>query len=599
MAPVVDRMKVVQLLLVLLPFSSRVEARVGGGGDVVSSSPPTAQSSNLEACNAHLHAEPCTTTWSQLFGTRSHHTDTVVIPCGKCVVMDHGVNDVDKFSLQKFAPTKVASSLSLESGLDIQGKLIFHDGYGLDLITTQIVVQGELNVATWTTSQQLISTTPNGRYEPTLNITFHEFDGPATSRTMTSATTTTSYMRGYNTAMSSPGMDRFIVAGGKVIVRGNHEESAHKNSWTIVNDSDNANKVLLGWVAPVSQGPLEDTEEVSQEDDASSSTIHSSSNGIDVDFLSKYVPPRFVNNIGGDKNSICDNYIKSGGVLFDYDFSVIHASKSKPKLRSSGSNDFVKQGELFNKIHDSKDGPEIPFLSGGMDACLEVNRPYLVTARIEMPKKNPQTKYTNCAKSGTDCVSLLTTNRDYSNNVTHWSEQESHQTLFGEILTVAATVVFRGDETKMLIRGGPEGIHVLSFTVQLPPKYSFVRRSDIDDEESGSQFELDDGQLEPFPSQTEVAYCPDLVPPNGNAEEAGLHPFPFGTNNPFTHIVVEEDENDQSFDGNINHYFAISGRRYSMHVFNPEIDDFKASGLSWDIPTPCLIKPHQTGARYR
>ena len=605
------------LLLLLLPLTNVVvDARVRGSllgdnnGDNSNNSysTVTTHSNDLISCNAHLHSEPCTTTWSQLFGTKSIHTDTVVIPCGKCIVMDFGIPENDKptstelASLPKYVTTTSSAELTLESGLDIQGKLVFHDGYGLDLITPQIVVQGELNVATWTTSQQLVASSSTG-YQPTLNITFHE---PMEDRPG-SGTATTSYMRG-NKAMSassdgsrmtSPGIDRFVVAGGKVIVRGNHD-GAHQNSWMIVNDSDNAKKVLLGWVAPVSQGPVEDVDHDllsdSTGDEDADLTITSVLTHMNTDYLSSYVPPRPRTN-GDEDSTLCKDYLKTG-ILFDYDFSVLHtAASKKPKLRSSGSYSFVKQGELFNKIHDSNDGPEIPFLDGGMEHCLEINRPYLVTARVEMPR-NEQTKFTKCAKSGEDCVSLLTTTEQYTNNITHWEEQESHQTLYGNILTVATTIAFRGDEKRVLIRGGPKGIHVLSFTIRLPPKYSFLRRNEFD---NGSDLQSGVDQLDEasFPSQTEVAYCPDLVPPNGNAEEAGLHPFPFGTNNPFTHIVVEEDDSDQSIDGNINHYFAISGRRYSMHVFNPDLDDFKASGLSWDIPTPCLIKPHQTGARYR
>lgn len=68
--------------------------------------------------------------WSSLIGTDSVHRNRVIIPCGRCVVMDHQ-----------------GDTLTLQGGLDIQGKLEFPNSYsGLTLRSTTIVVQGELEM---------------------------------------------------------------------------------------------------------------------------------------------------------------------------------------------------------------------------------------------------------------------------------------------------------------------------------------------------------------------------------------------------------------------------------------------------------------------
>ena len=79
------------------------------------------------ACNAELPDAPCPTTWSSLFGSDSSHSERITIPCGECVTMDH-----------------TGDTLTLDDGLDIQGKLIFPDDYSLHVFSPMIVVQGEL-----------------------------------------------------------------------------------------------------------------------------------------------------------------------------------------------------------------------------------------------------------------------------------------------------------------------------------------------------------------------------------------------------------------------------------------------------------------------
>jgi len=80
--------------------------------------------------------------WRTIFGNDAVHTARVVVPCGTCVTMDHP-----------------GPELILQDGIDIQGKLIFPDGYSLTVQTTSIAVQGELEM----TSTKPVDGTPNIR----------------------------------------------------------------------------------------------------------------------------------------------------------------------------------------------------------------------------------------------------------------------------------------------------------------------------------------------------------------------------------------------------------------------------------------------------
>jgi hypothetical protein len=80
-------------------------------------------------CNRNLASAPCGT-WSSRFGTKTSHTERIIVPCGECIVMDH----------------TATADLELLGGIDIIGKLVFLDGYKLNLSSTMIVVQGELQI---------------------------------------------------------------------------------------------------------------------------------------------------------------------------------------------------------------------------------------------------------------------------------------------------------------------------------------------------------------------------------------------------------------------------------------------------------------------
>jgi G8 domain len=80
------------------------------------------------SCNSNLAASTCST-WTSRFGTGVTQASRVVIPCGQCIVMNHP------------GPT-----LTLQDGIDIQGKLVFSNNYKLAVNTPLLVVQGELEM---------------------------------------------------------------------------------------------------------------------------------------------------------------------------------------------------------------------------------------------------------------------------------------------------------------------------------------------------------------------------------------------------------------------------------------------------------------------
>jgi G8 domain len=135
-------------------------------------------------CNRNLASAPCGT-WSSRFGTKTSHTERIIVPCGECIVMDH----------------TATANLELLGGIDIIGKLVFLDGYKLNLSSTIIVVQGEL---------QITSTKPvNGI--PDIKFTMIGNDNAIT---FTPADVNTNACKGVSTC--SVGKKGIIVAGGKV-----------------------------------------------------------------------------------------------------------------------------------------------------------------------------------------------------------------------------------------------------------------------------------------------------------------------------------------------------------------------------------------------
>jgi G8 domain len=133
-------------------------------------------------CNAGLASAPCTL-WTKAFGTKSQYTNRVVIPCGQCITMN-------------FA----GASLQLLGGLEIIGKLVIPNKVKLNLSTTTIVVQGEL---------QMTSTKPvNG--VPDVKITLTGNDDV----TFTPVDRNVNACHGVSTCTA--GKKSIVVAGGKI-----------------------------------------------------------------------------------------------------------------------------------------------------------------------------------------------------------------------------------------------------------------------------------------------------------------------------------------------------------------------------------------------
>lgn len=76
-----------------------------------------------------LPSVPCTS-WTSKFGAALVRTNKVIIPCGVCIEMN----------------LVSSPKLTLAGSLDIQGKLVFPDGYKVVLEAPYVRVQGELHM---------------------------------------------------------------------------------------------------------------------------------------------------------------------------------------------------------------------------------------------------------------------------------------------------------------------------------------------------------------------------------------------------------------------------------------------------------------------
>ena len=80
------------------------------------------------SCNAALETQPSCPSWSSVFGSSTiFFLERVIVPCGTCVTMDQ-------------------QNLTLAQGLDIQGKLVFPDGFTGTMHTASLTVQGQLEM---------------------------------------------------------------------------------------------------------------------------------------------------------------------------------------------------------------------------------------------------------------------------------------------------------------------------------------------------------------------------------------------------------------------------------------------------------------------
>jgi G8 domain len=136
-------------------------------------------------CNANIGTASCQT-WTSQFGTANSHNNLLIVPCGVCITMDYSQTE----------------QLDLLGGIDIQGRLVFPDGYQILITTPMIIVQGELIM----TSLKPINGVPDVKITmigQNDKQTFTPIDNNANACNFGSATCTV-------------GKKAIVVAGGKV-----------------------------------------------------------------------------------------------------------------------------------------------------------------------------------------------------------------------------------------------------------------------------------------------------------------------------------------------------------------------------------------------
>jgi len=132
-------------------------------------------------CNDEIDTQPCTLFTSEFPDVKN--SDTIEIPCGVCVIMDH-------------QETKLVLS-----GLDIRGKLVFPDGYKLTLTVNYIFVQGVLEMR----SSKIVNGTPDVKFILT-GTSDVEFVSAGTSDTCKTG--------------CDVGKKPIVVSGGKLVIHG-------------------------------------------------------------------------------------------------------------------------------------------------------------------------------------------------------------------------------------------------------------------------------------------------------------------------------------------------------------------------------------------
>ena len=135
------------------------------------------------ACNANIAKAKCKT-WTTFFGSGTSYSSRVIVPCGQCIIMNMG-----------------GGSLRLLDGLDIQGKLVFPNGYRLNITSSAIVVQGELQM----TSLKRVDGIPD--------VVFTMI-GDRTNTTFTPIDVNANACKGVSTC--TIGKKAIVVAGGKI-----------------------------------------------------------------------------------------------------------------------------------------------------------------------------------------------------------------------------------------------------------------------------------------------------------------------------------------------------------------------------------------------
>jgi G8 domain len=177
---------VFSLILLVHPWGSAAEISLPSvlRGRNVQVIPPDGMKDFVPlTCNANLASAPCAS-WSSTFGTASSYSTRIAIPCGTCVTMDYP-----------------AADLQLNGGIDIIGKLVFPDGYKVNLQSTLIIVQGELQM----TSTKQVTGVPDVRFT---------MIGSDATLTFTPVENNANKCKGVATCAA--GKKAIVVAGGRV-----------------------------------------------------------------------------------------------------------------------------------------------------------------------------------------------------------------------------------------------------------------------------------------------------------------------------------------------------------------------------------------------
>lgn len=170
-------------------------------------------------CNKDLDTAVCQG-WSERYGVGTSFSSKVTIICGECIVFD----------LQ--SPT-----VNLASGLEIRGKLVFPDDYEITLITSSIVVLGEL---------EMTSTRPVGG-APAIKILLTGQDNDSFEPTGPN-------IDACHGNPCSIGKKAFAVAGGKVTLKGLPPSTP---TWLKLNDLESTFGYDESLMVPYQPAPTE------------------------------------------------------------------------------------------------------------------------------------------------------------------------------------------------------------------------------------------------------------------------------------------------------------------------------------------------------
>eukprot|EP00537_Pseudo-nitzschia_pungens_P019000 CAMPEP_0172403870 /NCGR_PEP_ID=MMETSP1061-20121228/60885_1 /TAXON_ID=37318 /ORGANISM="Pseudo-nitzschia pungens, Strain cf. pungens" /LENGTH=989 /DNA_ID=CAMNT_0013138429 /DNA_START=146 /DNA_END=3115 /DNA_ORIENTATION=+ len=461
-------------------------------------------------CNKRLDNDPCVTPWSKLFGNQLVFSDVVEIPCGKCVVM---------------YPSKNRQPLTFSGGLRVVGKLIIHSN---DILTTSILVHGELVIE----SLKPINGIPD------VSITWIE---TASNRTLSFRAPEmgdgSNYICGGERGACSMGKKPFVVAGGKLDIRG--LPSPSMPTWVPIYDVDegvdeggsgsgSASQALSeGWSAP---------EFVNTTDQRIYIPPKMGCPQDDILIHHNYLTPELADVFGGSYGSMSE-WTPKGGL----------------KITNRGHSQHCPVIDL-KFIRD----------------CLQPNKTYIITAKVLLTQ-NGIVDQTDCAKGRGDehCMSiyqLRMSGRGIGRTTSLWKEKPSFGSMLGEETTISLDFNFTSQQISesniyevIQLRGPGPGVdmELLEFSLRAPPKDAF-----------------------PDPENL----CKDLVPANGNAELFELSPYPFRTNNEDTYLSVVTESS--------NRYFEVTGRKSA--VKKVRAGRFYNAGITWDIPLSCI----KTQAKY-